>query len=537
MDSRSLYKLFSKFGVVKDVFIPNKRRKSTNTRFGFIRYDCSIFARIAEQKANGLWVDDKSMLVKAAEYGNRIDERRKLASKLASQPEPRKPFAMSVNRNWNQGIDGRTFADVIKSTDSRCPPKTTIRVEEIGNGWLFESLIMKLKTEYSVQEVNTELKRRGMSSVLVREGGGRDEIISFHSREDLLKGKLKLKFGFMIGASTLLSGVLKIGSLWREVVILNKDICSPKSFRYGRFKIVTSVMDPISTSLNLECKGRIYPIRVYEELNSENALFSFKETTTIGAEEDGCSKVNHLPIAGTNLKVEGDNIVHDVARDYEVSNASMACRLKNNVDLEVGGSWSHASAVEETKALGGNSNEDNACVESSFPVVSLRQKHWLNHVNYIDLGSLGQPTRAAHSCVQPIESKDYVSNSSSERLGYGNFEVDPHSKTNNFSFSPLFSISINTHIKKGKRKGNKNALLIGRFPGLARRFGQKGSGTSKGSMARSRAATSSQSQHQSAGRIQETYASLQLGNELGIGYKGHEVEAINSVAINTNRNS
>ncbi|KAL7258547.1 hypothetical protein ACSBR1_004636 [Camellia fascicularis] len=48
MDSQSLYKLFSKFGVVKDVFIPRKRKKSTNTRFGFIRYDCPVSARIAE---------------------------------------------------------------------------------------------------------------------------------------------------------------------------------------------------------------------------------------------------------------------------------------------------------------------------------------------------------------------------------------------------------------------------------------------------------------------------------------------------------
>ncbi|KAI8012296.1 Cupincin [Camellia lanceoleosa] len=267
----------------------------------------------------------------------------------------------------------------------------------------------------------------------------------------------------------------------------------------------------------------------------------------------------------------------------------MACRLKNNVEMEVGGSWSHALAAEETKSLGGNSNEDNTCmVESSFLVDSLR----LNHVNDIGmevsiidhnhdaqpavlatsivdsqsltpgfikslseptkinpgiclevgLCSLGQPTGAAHSCVQPIEPKDYVSNSSSERLGYGNSEVGPHFKNNNFSFSPLFLTSINTRINKGKRKGNKNALLIGRFPGLARRFGQKGSGTSKGSMARSRAATHSQSQNQSAGKIQETYASLQLGKELagrnqeayatlqlgkvlGIDYKGQEAES------------
>ncbi|CAL5396075.1 unnamed protein product [Camellia sinensis] len=150
MDPRSLHKLFSKFGVVKDAFIPIKRRKSTNTRFGFIRYDCSISARIAEQKANGLWVDDKSLIVKTAEYGNGIDDRRKVNLKPTRQPESRKPFASIVNRKWNQRVDGRTFADVIKNTDSRSPPKPTIKVEEIGNGWLFESLIMRLKTEYSV---------------------------------------------------------------------------------------------------------------------------------------------------------------------------------------------------------------------------------------------------------------------------------------------------------------------------------------------------------------------------------------------------
>ncbi|KAL7220137.1 hypothetical protein ACSBR2_013071 [Camellia fascicularis] len=103
-------------------------------------------ARIAEQKANGLWVEDKSLVVKTAEYGNGIEERRKLKPKSDRQPESSKPSAMAGNRNWNQGFDGRSFADVIKGTDSRCLPKTTIRVEEIGNGWLFESMIMRLKT-------------------------------------------------------------------------------------------------------------------------------------------------------------------------------------------------------------------------------------------------------------------------------------------------------------------------------------------------------------------------------------------------------
>ncbi|KAL7237766.1 hypothetical protein ACSBR2_003963 [Camellia fascicularis] len=53
MVPRKLHDLFNKFGVVKDVFIPQKRRKATNTRFGFVRYDCSITADVAEQK--GQW--------------------------------------------------------------------------------------------------------------------------------------------------------------------------------------------------------------------------------------------------------------------------------------------------------------------------------------------------------------------------------------------------------------------------------------------------------------------------------------------------
>ncbi|KAL7180892.1 hypothetical protein ACSBR1_039868 [Camellia fascicularis] len=47
MDPKSLFGLFSKFGIVKDVFIPMKRRKATRSRFGFVRYDCPVAAEMA----------------------------------------------------------------------------------------------------------------------------------------------------------------------------------------------------------------------------------------------------------------------------------------------------------------------------------------------------------------------------------------------------------------------------------------------------------------------------------------------------------
>ncbi|GMP43343.1 hypothetical protein CsSME_00012735 [Camellia sinensis var. sinensis] len=74
MDAKSLYKLFTKFGIVKDVFIPFKRRKVSNSRFGFMRFNCHVAADVAIQKANGLLVEDKILEVKNATYDRRNRE-------------------------------------------------------------------------------------------------------------------------------------------------------------------------------------------------------------------------------------------------------------------------------------------------------------------------------------------------------------------------------------------------------------------------------------------------------------------------------
>ncbi|KAL7241851.1 hypothetical protein ACSBR1_014433 [Camellia fascicularis] len=68
MEPKGLYTLFTNFGVVKDIYIPFKRRKQTRSRFGFVRYDCPIVARIALQKANGLWCDNGALKVKPVDF-------------------------------------------------------------------------------------------------------------------------------------------------------------------------------------------------------------------------------------------------------------------------------------------------------------------------------------------------------------------------------------------------------------------------------------------------------------------------------------
>ncbi|KAL7252244.1 hypothetical protein ACSBR1_013986 [Camellia fascicularis] len=72
------HKLFFNYGVVTDTFIPNKRRKLTRSRFGFVRYNCFVAADMAVQKANGLWCGDCALRVKMEEFGKYGDAKHRM---------------------------------------------------------------------------------------------------------------------------------------------------------------------------------------------------------------------------------------------------------------------------------------------------------------------------------------------------------------------------------------------------------------------------------------------------------------------------
>lgn len=55
-------KLFNNYGVVKDAFIPEKRSKISGRKFGFVRYNCSIFAEVAIARAKAYGVRTKNCL-------------------------------------------------------------------------------------------------------------------------------------------------------------------------------------------------------------------------------------------------------------------------------------------------------------------------------------------------------------------------------------------------------------------------------------------------------------------------------------------
>lgn len=62
--------LFSKYGRVRDIFIPNNRSKITGMRFGFIRFARKDESVTAITKTNDTWVWDQKLVVKMARFDN-----------------------------------------------------------------------------------------------------------------------------------------------------------------------------------------------------------------------------------------------------------------------------------------------------------------------------------------------------------------------------------------------------------------------------------------------------------------------------------
>ncbi|KAL7203988.1 hypothetical protein ACSBR2_017116 [Camellia fascicularis] len=157
MDTKGLFNLFGKFEVVKDIFILQKRRKNTNKRFGFVRYSCDVAANVAVQKANGLWVDDKKLFVTFAAF----DKSREQGKFYAKKPQHLYPRE-EVRKGSDHFTSKNTFADVVRGIHVMDRASIIVKAEEYGNGWLYDSVLVRLKVRYVNISLKFELNVRGI---------------------------------------------------------------------------------------------------------------------------------------------------------------------------------------------------------------------------------------------------------------------------------------------------------------------------------------------------------------------------------------
>ncbi|GAB2266982.1 Serine arginine-rich splicing factor 2 [Dionaea muscipula] len=104
-----LHRLFSMFGVVKDVFIPRKISKM-GKRFGFVRYDCLVSVEVAIQKVHGVWIQDKELKVKIADFVRKQGNRPIGRVNKVYAPVQKAQQIMQMSTNQVQNLKGRVPA-------------------------------------------------------------------------------------------------------------------------------------------------------------------------------------------------------------------------------------------------------------------------------------------------------------------------------------------------------------------------------------------------------------------------------------------
>ncbi|GMP40634.1 hypothetical protein CsSME_00011001 [Camellia sinensis var. sinensis] len=318
---------------------------TTHSRFGFVRYNCPVAANMAVQKATGLWCDNRALTVKVAEFVRRVEAQKKPIQSSIQ----RKEMGGTGKAPWK--LKGKeSFAQVVSGKGSGTNATLTVKVYEVGNGWLYSSVFVRLKPLYCGAEFKSELKTRGMEDIEVREGGGRDIVLSFPSVENMHE-KLKLmetwvqdwaesvtewKQGMSIaqqrdvwlscyGVSLNVwnnNTFFSIGRLWGEVTSLADETSNMDNLICGKVRIVTKCMDSINETINLDCKGVLYPIKVCED-----------QMVTAKMVNKHCICHHHHSVS-VNHSSYGDEVTQKVEAESKQENgdAVMEALVGNEVD-------------------------------------------------------------------------------------------------------------------------------------------------------------------------------------------------------------
>ncbi|XP_028081066.1 serine/arginine-rich splicing factor 2-like [Camellia sinensis] len=146
MDAKGFFNLFRKFAVVKDVFIPRKRRRVLGSRFGFVRYDCEVAAEMAILMVDGLWCDNKALKVKRAQFQKPHALGHQEKGMLNRGDDGRLMHQRPQRQQWQGTGVKQSYAEALVRGGASVSEKMVIRAYEEENGWLFESLVVKLSS-------------------------------------------------------------------------------------------------------------------------------------------------------------------------------------------------------------------------------------------------------------------------------------------------------------------------------------------------------------------------------------------------------
>ncbi|GAB2279522.1 hypothetical protein Dimus_014162 [Dionaea muscipula] len=244
MEYVEMKSLFAKFGV-----------ESIEQAIRLIGYECSVAADVAIQKSNGLWIKDKELKVKLADFHKhkggvwqrKDDNTRKVPGRVdthIAQPMrttlgnarnevstvvhrlersrlgPGGPLLSRVRKSFSTK---ESYANVVRKGPNQQESIPTIKVDTIGNGWLYRSVVASLDNHRFAECLLESLTERDVGTFCC------------------------------------------IDNYWGEVVQIEEDTTKCARVDMGKIKIFTYQMATINQVMRLLVGTIPFDIRVVEE--------------------------------------------------------------------------------------------------------------------------------------------------------------------------------------------------------------------------------------------------------------------------------
>ncbi|GAB2285716.1 hypothetical protein Dimus_039720 [Dionaea muscipula] len=300
MDQRAFQKMFNRFEVVKDAYIPRKRSKE-GKRFGFIRYDYMVAAEIAIQKTNDLWIDDKELMVKRAEFdkskekslmsrGNKVID---VHRDIVSNPRMKERQARLTDQQGKRLNRTESYADVVRNAGAKEDMIPLVRGDCVGNDWLYRSVVATfcehprtdiLFDSFMEQEKDIlTVRKMSFNQILItlQSVGRMKELIEKYKSEgnghfsSIIPWSVKTTctvgrevwltcYGVPVHAWNV-STFTAIGNVCGKVLQIEDDTAKCIRCDIGKIKVFTQFPSVINQQLNLQVGALNYRMRVSEE--------------------------------------------------------------------------------------------------------------------------------------------------------------------------------------------------------------------------------------------------------------------------------
>lgn len=348
-----IYNLFTKFGKIEDIFLPNKRSKITNMQFGFVRFNNRKEAVTAAVNTNHQWYWGQKLVVHTAKFTKATQLTKAMKKKwiykvknpkeveAKSKPDREKGFvddAQAHDKPISGNIDFQVCRGAGKANIHHY--LRNIHIHPTGNGWLMRSAVAKIRKLLSPNDLLEVFRKENTPIEHIKAMGGRYVIITFlnsESRDVIIKENwlsiwfesikpwsgecaMEERFVWLSCYGMPLNGwsvpnFKLIGDSWGEFIKVDDDTLHERSFEKGRILIVTEQIQRISGTIHLEILGINYSVRIEEDVSFRTITSQILPTIHVASEfnknlEDG--KTN--PVTSNEMISKADEKNFDGAK-------------------------------------------------------------------------------------------------------------------------------------------------------------------------------------------------------------------------------